>query len=42
MRDGQNDRVHKLDHSKKRRFKKDEDQKAYEAGYQTGHQDDHR
>jgi hypothetical protein len=34
MRDGQNDRTHNLDHSKKRRFKNDDDQKAYEAGYQ--------
>jgi hypothetical protein len=37
MRDGQSDHAHKLDHSKKRHFKKDEDQKAYEAGYQKGH-----
>jgi len=37
MRDGQSDRTHNLDHSKKRHFKKDEDQKAYEAGYQSGH-----
>jgi hypothetical protein len=36
MRDGHGDQVKKLDHSKKRRFKKDEDQKAYEAGYQKG------
>ena len=34
MREGQSDRAHNLDHSKKRHFKKDEDQKAYEAGYQ--------
>jgi hypothetical protein len=37
MREGQSDRAHNLDHSKKRHFKKDEDQKAYEAGYQKGH-----
>lgn len=36
MREGQNDRTRNLDHSKKRHFKKDEDQKAYEAGYQKG------
>jgi uncharacterized protein YlxW (UPF0749 family) len=35
-RDGQADQVKKMDHSKKRRFKKDEDRKAYEAGYQKG------
>jgi len=37
MREGQSDHTHKLDHSKKRHFKKDEDQRAYEAGYQRGH-----
>jgi hypothetical protein len=37
VREGNNDRAHNLDHSKKRHFKKDEDQKAYEAGYQKGH-----
>jgi hypothetical protein len=42
MREGRDDYAHKLDHSKKRHFKKDEDQKAYEAGYQTGHQGDQR
>ena len=36
MREGQSDRAHNLDHSKKRHFKKDEDQKAYETGYQKG------
>ena len=36
VREGQADQVKKLDHSKKRHFKKDEDQKAYEAGYQKG------
>jgi hypothetical protein len=45
MRDGRDDDAHKRDHSKKRKFKKDEDQKAYETGYQAGHQGnspDHR
>jgi hypothetical protein len=28
--------VNNKDHSKKRHFKKDDDQKAYEAGYQQG------
>ena len=37
MRDGHDDAVHDKDHSKKRHFKKDEDQKAYEAGYQQNH-----
>jgi hypothetical protein len=37
MREGQTDRAHKRDHSKKRHFKKDEDQRAYESGYQKGH-----
>jgi hypothetical protein len=37
VREGQDDRAHNLDHSKKRHFKKDDDQKAYEAGYQQGH-----
>jgi hypothetical protein len=37
MREGQDDHAHNRDHSKKRHFTKDEDQKAYEAGYQKGH-----
>jgi hypothetical protein len=37
VREGKADKVHSRDHSKKRHFKKDEDQKAYEAGYQQGH-----
>jgi hypothetical protein len=37
MREGQADHAHNRDHSKKRHFKKDEDQRAYEAGYQKGH-----
>jgi hypothetical protein len=36
MREGHDDQAHNRDHSKKRHFKKDEDQKAYEAGYQKG------
>jgi hypothetical protein len=39
VREGQADHVHNKDHSKKRHFKKDEDQKAYESGYQKGHGD---
>jgi hypothetical protein len=38
MRDGRDDQAHNRDHSKKRNFKKDDDKKAYESGYQTGHQ----
>jgi hypothetical protein len=37
VREGKDDKAHNRDHSKKRHFKKDEDQKAYEAGYQNGH-----
>ena len=37
MREGKDDQARKLDHSKKHHFKKDEDQKAYEAGYQKGY-----
>jgi hypothetical protein len=37
MREGKDDKAHSRDHSKKRHFKKDEDQKAYEAGYQQGY-----
>jgi hypothetical protein len=36
VREGKTDQAHNRDHSKKRHFKKDEDQKAYEAGYQKG------
>jgi hypothetical protein len=36
-RDGKNDFTHNRDHSKKRNFKADDDQKAYEAGYQNTH-----
>ena len=36
MREGQGDRTRNRDHSKNRHFKKDVDQKAYEAGYQKG------
>ena len=37
MRDGKDDFAHNKDHSRKRNFKKDDDQKAYEAGYQSAH-----
>jgi len=37
MREGKTDQAHHRDHYKKRTFKKDDDQKAYEAGYQKGH-----
>jgi hypothetical protein len=40
MREGKDDQAHNKDHSKKRHFKKDDDQKAYEYGYQQGHQGD--
>jgi hypothetical protein len=36
MREGQTDHTRNRDHSKKRHFKKDEDQRSYEAGYQKG------
>jgi hypothetical protein len=36
MREGRDDHTRNRDHSKKRHFKKDEDQKAYESGYQKG------
>ena len=36
VREGQDDHARNLDHSKKRHFKKDDDQTAYEAGYQKG------
>jgi len=42
LREGKDDSKKNKDHSKKRHFKKDEDQKAYEAGYQHGHQGDQR
>ena len=42
MRDGRDDQAHNQDHYKKRHFKKDEDQKAYEDGYQQGHRGDQR
>jgi hypothetical protein len=37
LREGRDDMARNRDHSKKRHFKKDEDQKAYEYGYQKGH-----
>jgi hypothetical protein len=45
MRDGRNDSARNRDHYKKRNFKKDDDKKAYESGYQSGHEghsQDHR
>jgi hypothetical protein len=36
QREGHADRTKNRDHSKKRHFKKDDDQRAYEAGYQKG------
>jgi hypothetical protein len=36
VREGQADKAISKDHSKNRHFKKDEDQKAYESGYQKG------
>jgi hypothetical protein len=45
MRDGHDDVAHNRDHFKKRNFKKDDDKKDYETGYQKGRQDnppDHR
>ena len=42
MRDGRDDEAHHRDHFKKRNFKKDEDRRAYEAGYQAGHHGDFR
>ena len=40
VREGQNDNKRHVDHSKKRNFKKDDDRRAYETGYQQGHQND--
>jgi hypothetical protein len=36
IREGKDDHAHNKDHSRKRTFKKDEDRKAYESGYQKG------
>ena len=36
VREGHADKAQSKDHSKSRHFKKDDDQKAYEAGYQKG------
>jgi len=41
LREGKDDLAHNRDHSKKRHFKKDEDQKAYEYGYEEGHRGEH-
>jgi len=37
QREGKDDRAHNRDHFRKRHFNKDEDNRAYEAGYQQGH-----
>jgi hypothetical protein len=37
IREGQDDKAHNRDHFRKRHFAKDEDNAAYEAGYQHGH-----
>jgi hypothetical protein len=43
MQDGRVDYAHKRDHFKKRNFKKDDDRKDYETGYQAGHHEpDHK
>ena len=42
LREGREDSAHNRDHSKNRHFKKDDDQKAYEAGYQQGHEGEHQ
>jgi len=39
MREGQSDHARNKDHSRKREFKKEDDKRAYEAGYQKGHGD---
>ena len=36
MREGKSDHAHHMDHSKKRHYKKEYDNRAYEAGYQKG------
>ena len=45
MRDDRDDQRLSRDHSKKRNFKKEDDKKAYETGYQAGrhgNQQDHK
>jgi len=37
MNEGKNDKAHNRDHYRKHHFTKDEDNKAYEAGYSQGH-----
>jgi hypothetical protein len=37
VREGKDDKAHNRDHFRKRHFPKDEDNRAYEAGYQQGH-----
>lgn len=40
MKEGRDDHAHNREHSKKHHFKKDEDQRAYDAGYQAGYGSD--
>jgi hypothetical protein len=42
MRDGKDDKAHNRDHFRKRNFKRDEDQRAYESGYQQTHHGDQK
>jgi hypothetical protein len=37
VRDGRYDHARNWDHSRKRHFKRDQDRRAYEAGYRYGH-----
>jgi hypothetical protein len=37
QREGKDDKAHNRDHFRKRHFTNDEDNRAYEAGYQQGH-----
>jgi hypothetical protein len=41
VRDGKYDRAHHKNHSKRRHFKKAEDQRAYEAGYRQAYGSGH-
>jgi hypothetical protein len=41
VRDAKYDRAHHKNHSKRRHFKKAEDQRAYEAGYRQGYGSGH-
>ena len=37
VREGRDDKAHNRDHFRKRHFDRDDDNKAYESGYQHGH-----